>query len=69
MCGFFKRDCLEFQQFFPLTQSLMIFLQPEVVGTYLPGTGTLGSGAWCGGGIPHSEDLSLLNFYPPYVGE
>ena len=30
------------------------FLQPELVGIYLPGTGTLGWGAWCGPGIPHS---------------
>ena len=30
------------------------FLQPEVVGTYLPGTGTLSPGAWCGAGTPHS---------------
>ena len=33
------------------------FLQPEVVGTYLPGTGTLGWGAWCGAGTPHSQDI------------
>ena len=32
------------------------FLQPEVVGTYLPGTGTLGWGAWCGAGTPCSLD-------------
>ena len=31
------------------------FLQPEVVGTYLPGTGTLGWGAWCGAGTPRSR--------------
>ena len=30
------------------------FLQPEVVGTYLPGTGTLGWGAWYGAGTPCS---------------
>ena len=32
------------------------FLQPEFVGTYLPGTGTLGWGAWCGAGTPCSLD-------------
>ena len=34
------------------------FLQPEVVRTYLPGTGTLGWGAWCGAGTSHSQDIS-----------
>ena len=29
------------------------FLQPEVVGTYLPSTGTLGWGPWCGIGSHH----------------
>ena len=33
------------------------FLQPEVVGTYLPGTGTLGWEAWCGTGTPCSQDI------------
>ena len=33
------------------------FLQPEVVGTYLPGTGTLGWGAWCGVGTSWSSDI------------
>ena len=32
-------------------------LQPEVVGTYLPGTGTLSWRAWSGAGIPHSQDI------------
>ena len=27
------------------------------MGTYLPGTGTLGWGAWCGAGTPHSQDI------------
>ncbi|KAF6094767.1 hypothetical protein HJG60_011865 [Phyllostomus discolor] len=31
------------------------FLQPELMGIYLPGTGTLGWGAWCGAGTPHSQ--------------
>ena len=37
--------------------NLCWFLQPEVVGTYLPGTGTLGWGAWCGAGTPCSWDI------------
>ena len=32
-------------------------LQPEVVGTYLPDTGTLGWGAWCGAGTSCSWDI------------
>ena len=51
---FFKRNCLGLQRFLP-TQSLLV-LQPEAVGTYLPGTGTLGWGAWCGAGTPCSRD-------------
>ena len=72
MCGFFKRNCLGLQKFFPLTQSL---LEPEVVGTYLPGTGTLGWGAWCRAGGPGvglgllAPEISLPNFYPPHVDE
>ena len=34
------------------------FQQPEVVGTCLPGTGTLGWGTWCGAGTPPSRDVS-----------
>ena len=33
------------------------FLQPKVMGTYLPVTGTLGWGAWCGAGTPPSQDI------------
>ena len=43
------------------------FLQPEVVGTYLLGTGTLGWGACCGAELLTPE-ISLPNFYPPHVG-
>ena len=35
--------------------------------TYLPDTGTLGCGAWCGAGTLAPE-IALLNLYPPYVG-
>ena len=42
VCVAFKRDCLSSS--LPVTQSHW-FLQPEVMGTYLPGSGTLGWGA------------------------
>ena len=32
-------------------------LQPEVVGTYLTGTGVLGWRAWCKSGTPPSQDI------------
>ena len=48
LCGFFWRNCLVLQKFLPLTQSLLVLLQPEVVGTYLPGTGKLGWGPGMG---------------------
>ena len=41
------------------------FLQPEVMDTYLPGTGTLGWVVWCGSGITCSRDISL--FYIQYM--
>ena len=42
------------------------FLQPEVTGTYLPGSGTLGWMALSGAGTPHSWDIPP-EFYPPQV--
>ena len=33
------------------------FLQPEVVGTYPPGTGTLGWGTWYRAWTPRSQDI------------
>ena len=33
------------------------FLQPEIMGTFLLGTGTLGCGAWCGAGTPYPQDI------------
>ena len=42
------------------------FVQPEVVGTYLPGAGTLLWGAWFKAGAP---EISLPNFYPPHVDD
>ena len=37
--------------------NLCWFLKPEVVGTYLPVTGTLVWGAWCRTATPHSWDI------------
>ena len=54
--GFFKRNRLWLQKFLPLSQSLLL-LKAEVMGTCLPGSGTLGWEAWCGAGTPHSQDI------------
>ena len=56
VCGFFKWNCLGLQKFFyPLT-SIHWFLQPEVMGTYLPDTGNLAGGlVW--GWISFSQDI------------
>ena len=51
VCRPFKRNCLGFpklQAFLSLNSCW--FLQPDHMGTSLPGTGTLGWGAWCGAG-------------------
>ena len=45
-----KRRYLRILQFLLPTQS-PLFLQPEVMGIYLPGTGTLGWVVWSGAGI------------------
>ena len=57
VCGFFKRNFLDSRSFFHCFNPCW-FLQPEVMGTYLPGTGTLG---W--GGLVWGWD-SLLPRYP-----
>ena len=67
MCEFFKRKYLGFQQFLLPTQFPLV-LQPEVGGTYLPGSGTLGWEAWLGLGL-FVPKISLPNFYPPHVVE
>ena len=43
------------------------FLQPEVAGTYLPGTGTLGIADVGLGFLP--PKISLLNLYLRHMGE
>ena len=49
-------ELIGLQQFFHQL-NLCWFLQPEVVGIYLPGTGTLGWGAWYVSGAPCSQDI------------
>ena len=65
MCGFSKRSCFGLQGFLPLTQSplFFFFLQPEIMGIYLPGTGTWAGGPHMGLGLL-SPEISLPNFYP-----
>ena len=60
VCGFLKRNCLVLHLFLPQLNHCW-FLQPKVIETYLPGTGTLGWGAWCGAGTPWSWG-TLLEF-------
>ena len=55
----------EFPSFFHHS-NLRWFLEPEVMGTYLPGIGTLGWVVWSGAGISHSWGI-LSNFYPTHV--
>ena len=59
--------CLGLQQFFPLTQSPLVF-EARSFGTYLPGTGTLGWGPGVGLGL-FAHEISLRNFYGPHMGE
>ena len=67
VCGFFKRDCLGLQSFFHCFNPHW-FLPPEVMGTYLPGTGTLAG--WPGVDLGLlTPEISLLNFYLPCMGE
>ena len=44
------------------------FLQSEVVGTYLPGTGILDWVDWCGTETPHSQDIPPQIFIHMGVG-
>ena len=56
MCTFFERQCLGIQQFFHWLNPHW-FLQPEVMETYLPGTGTLGWGTCWGAGTSLSRGI------------
>ena len=62
MCGFFKRT------YFLSPLNPHWFLHPEVVGTYLPDTRTLGWGPGMGLGLL-SPEVFLPNFYPPHMDE
>ena len=64
--GSLRRDAWESCQFF-FHPNPHWFLQPEVMGTYLPGTGTMCWVVWCGAGIPHSQDIPP-DFYTLHVG-
>ena len=64
LCGFFKRSILKIDSFFHCPK-LQWFLQPEVMGTYLPGSGNLGCVVWPGAGIPYAPG-SPPNFYLPH---
>ena len=55
-CGPFKRSLLKIQQFLPCRNPHW-FVQPEIMGIYLPGAGTLGCVVWPG-------VVSLLPKYP-----
>ena len=67
------------QKFLPLTQCpaqhppththTHWFLQAEIMGTYIPGTGTLSGGGPDVGMRLLLPKISLPNFNPPHVGE
>ena len=57
MFWFFKGNCVGLQKFLPMSQPPLVFLQPEVGETYIPGTRTLGWGSWYGAGSPYSRDI------------
>ena len=60
--GYSWESCSFFHRFSP-----HCFLQPEVVGTHLIGTGTLGWVVWCGAGIPCFRGITP-DINPPHVG-
>ena len=64
-CRPFQLTLLTNHQFLPVPQS-PLFLQPEVMGVYLPGAGTLGCAVCPGAGIAHSQGVPP-DFYLPHV--
>ena len=54
--GSLRETAWDSQRFFHQLYPCRV-LQPDVMETYLPGTGTLGSGCWCGAGTPRSQDI------------
>ena len=66
MQGHFKRNCLGLQKsFVSLSHNPCWFLQPEVMGTSLPGSRTLGWGAWFGVETPCSSEGTSAVGTPP----
>ena len=64
-CRPFKRSLLRIPQFLLPPQAHWV-LQPEVMGIYLPGAGTLGWVFWSGAGITCSQGIPP-NFFPPHM--
>ena len=64
MCGFVKRNCLGFQHFVPLTESLLVFAAESCGDLY-----SWHWNRWLWGLGLLAPNISLLNFYPPYVCE
>ena len=54
--GSFRGDTTESRSFFCCPQPPLV-LQPDLMRTYFPGTGTLGCGVWCEAGTPCSQDI------------
>ena len=59
------QNFLKIWQFLPPLQ-LHWFLQPEVMGIYLPSAGTLGCAVWPGAVITHSQGVPP-HFHPPHM--
>ena len=56
MCGFFKRNCLGFQEFLLLTQSPLVFAARSY-GDLSSCHRELVLETWCGAGTPHSQNI------------
>ena len=65
LCEFFKRNCFRCQKFLLAIQSPLDF-QPEVMGIYLPSTGSLAGRPGVGLKLLTPE-ISLPNFYSPHM--
>ena len=56
MYGFFNGNTWDSRSFFHWLNPCKL-LQPNIMGTYLSGTGSLGWGARCGAGVPCSQNV------------
>ena len=65
LCRPFKQSLLKIQWFFPPPLLPLVF-QPEVMGIYLPGVGTLGCAVLPGARTAHSQAIPC-KFYLPQV--